>query len=199
MTGSRDTISHSTWTQVEKYTEDQVNWVSRKSGILAPNGDVLRRWMAPDSIEINDDPNLTTTNGLGRLTSFLIGTGSLVGFDSTHSMIGVGDTATAAAAADTQLGSNSAAHSWYIPTDSAPTRVTTTVTNDTIQAVGTFNTSNSDFAWQEWGLVLVTTPVASATFAGTGTSPILFNHKAPDSKGTKSGGSWVFTVKLTWS
>lgn len=198
MTQDVDTIGHSTWTQVEKYTDEQVRWVEQWSGILAPTGDVLRQYLTPDSVEVNDEPNLTTTNGLGRLTSFLIGTGSLVGFDSTHSMLGVGDTATAATAADTQLGSNSAAHSWYIATDSAPTRVTTTVTNDTIQAVGTFNTSNSDFAWQEWGLVLVTTPAASATFAGTGTSPILFNHKI-ESHGTKAGGSWVFTVKLTWS
>jgi hypothetical protein len=192
-----DLTGHSTLAVVEKYDDDQVAWVESQTGILAPSGDVLRAHVKPYDVIVDDSPNLTTTNGLGRLTNFLIGTGSLVGFDSTHTMLGVGDANTAATAADTHLGSDSAAHSYYVATG-APTRVTTTVTNDSIQAAATFNTSNSDFAWQEWGFVLVTTPAASATFAGTGTSPILFNHKI-QSFGTKSGGSWVLTATLTWS
>lgn len=187
-----------TWIGIEKYTDDQVNWVSQKSGILKPSGDVLRRFLTPDDTFEDDTSNLTTTGGLGRLTSLLIAGGGVAFSATTTSMIGVGDTSTAAAAADTQLGSNSAAHSWYIPADATPTRVTVTVTNDTVQLVGTFNTSNSDFVWAEWGTALVTTAVASATFAGTGTSPLLFNHKI-SAMGTKSGGSWVATAKLTFA
>ncbi len=195
-----DLINHSTRVKIEKYTNDQVNWVREKSGIINPLGKDLRRFVSPSEITVSEDPNLITTGGLGRLTNFLIGTGALVAFDATHTMIGVGDTTTAATAADTQLGSNSATHSWYIPADSAPTRTTTTVTNDTIQVVGTFNNSNSNFVFNEWGVVLVTTPVASATFAGTGTSPILFNHKIESPNlGTKTGGSWTITMSLTWS
>jgi hypothetical protein len=198
MTAGFDKSRLTTWFGIEKYTDDQVNWVAQKSGILQPAGEVLRRFVKPDEVFEDDTSNLTTTVGLGRLTSLIIAGGGVAFSATSTSMIGVGDTATAAAIADTQLGSNSAAHSWYIPADSTPTRVTVTATNDTVQLVGTFNTSNSDFAWQEWGTVLVTTAAASATFAGTGTSPLLFNHKIA-SMGTKSGGSWVATAKLTFS
>lgn len=199
MTAGVDKSRLTTWFGIEKYTEDQVNWVAQKTGILAPSGAVLRRHLSPYDVFEDDTSNLTTTGGLGRLTSLITAGGGVAFSATTTSMLGVGDTATAAAIADTQLGSNSATHAWYIPADSTPTRVTVTATNDTVQLVGTFNTSNSDFAWQEWGAVLVTTAVASATFAGTGTSPLLFNHKAPASMGTKSGGSWVATAKLTFS
>lgn len=199
MTEGLDKTRLTTWFGIEKYTAEQVDWVEQKSGIVNPSGEILRQYLAPDEVSESDEPNLTTTAGLGRITDLLTNGTAPARFTAANVvMLGVGDTATAATAADTQLGSNSAAHSWYIPADSAPTRVTTTVTNDTVQIVGTFNTSNSDFVWQEWGIVLGTVTTATATFPVTG-SPILFNHLAPDAHGTKLGGSWVATAKLKFA
>jgi hypothetical protein len=190
-----DLAEHSTFACVEKWHEDQVKWVENKTGIINPKRDVLIANVEPYEVRVDDTPNLTTTLGLGRLTSSLTGGAPVVFSGTSTTCLGVGSGSTAAAAADTDLQTPL----YYEVADSTPTITTTTVTNDTIQVVATFASANGNGAWNEWGLVLVTTAVSATTKAGTGTSPILFNHKIA-SLGTKaSGASWAFTVKLTWS
>jgi hypothetical protein len=193
-----DEVGHSVEAWVAKYTDEQTAAVAATLGREPRAADFEAAGIRPAETVHIPPNNLFTTGGLGRLTSLLTGAGGVAFSGTTTTMVGVGDTATAATAADTQLGSNSAGHSYYVPADSTPTRVTTTVTNDSIQCIATFSTSSSDFAWAEWGLVLVTTAAASATFAGTGTSPLLFNHKIA-SVGTKSGGTWVFSAKVQFT
>lgn len=194
-------VEHFTQAWVRKFSPDQTAYARAKSHLIAPQlADFEALGMVPeDGVEYREG-NLITTAGLGRLTSFLIGTGSLVGFTATTTRIGVGDSTTAAAAADTDLGAAAGStHRWFQIVDSAPTRVTTTVTNDAVQAVATFASGDGNFAWQEWAFNLGTaTPTSSATVdASAGAN--FFNHKIA-SFGTKaSGASWAFTAKITFS
>lgn len=192
-----EAVGHETWVQVEKWDADQVTWVRNRSGVVEPRAATLRAFVPPSDIVVDDTPNLTTTNGLGRLTSSLTGAAPVVFSAATTTCIGVGDSATAALPADADL--NAATNKYYTVADATPTRQTVTVTNDTIQVVATFISTVGNFVWNEWGLVLVTSAVSATTLAGTGTSPILFNHKVA-ALGTKaSGASWAFTAKLSWS
>jgi hypothetical protein len=196
---AHDHAGHSTLVRLEKWSPDQVQHVRRLLDLPAtcdPTAAQLRAVLAPAEVVEDDTPNLTTTGGLGRLTSFLIGTASLVGFSAaTATAVAVGSSTTPAAPADTDMGTPL----YYNPADSTPTRTTTTVTNDTIQVLATFGSAVANGPWNEWGLVLVTGATASTTLAGTGTSPMLFNHKIA-ALGTKASGStWAFTAKLTWS
>lgn len=191
-----DIAGHSTLAMVEKWNDDQTKFLIRNSGILAPKRkDFLEAKMVPDEVIIDDTPNLTTTAGLGRLTSSLTGGAPVVFSGTATTCLGVGSNNTAASAGDTDLGTPV----WYQVADTAPSRQTVTVSNDSIQVVATFGSSDGNDDWNEWGLVLVTTATSASTLNGTGTSPILYNHKIA-SLGTKgSGSSWAFTVKLTWN
>lgn len=194
-----DVAGHSTYACVEKWDADQVAWIKRQMdwspSEAEPTRALLKQFCEPSEVLVDNTPNLTTTVGLGRLTSSLTGAAPVVFSGVGTTVLGVGSSATAATVADTDLTTGL----YYQVADSTPTVTTTTVTNDTVQVVATFASANGNGAWNEWGLVLVTTAVSASTKAGTGTSPILFNHKIA-SLGTKSSGaSWAFTVKLTWS
>lgn len=203
----RDSVREQGWCRVDKYDDDMTSYVSKKladtyrvsSGLLAPKKHHFDMFNIEPYETVVRDGNILTTVGLGRLTSLLIAGGGVAFSATSTTCLGVGDTATAAAVTDTTLGSNSTNHSRYIVADSTPTRVTTTVTNDSIQVVATFTTSDANYVWNEWGLVLVTTATNSDTFAATGTSPLLFNHLAPAALGTKTTGSWALTVKVKFA
>jgi hypothetical protein len=194
-----DQINHHTVALIEKWDPDQVHFAQRRLGMVNPKRDQLAALLRP-SDELLVDGNLITTDGLGRLTNFLIGTASLVGFTATTTRIGVGDSTTAAAAADTDLGAAAGStHRWFQVVDSAPTRVTTTVTNDTVQCVATFGINDGNFAWQEWAANLGTATVTSGNTVDASAGKCFFNHKVA-SMGTKvSGAIWTFTTKISWA
>jgi hypothetical protein len=190
-----DHFGHSTFAQVQKFDEDQVNWVVSKTGILNPSGQDLLAHVQPYEVVCDNTPNLTVTTGLGRLTSLLCGLGGAV-FSTTTAAIGIGTSSTTETAADVGL---TLQNWWQVVSSVAPGTVT--VTNDSLVAAATFDSTHANVVWAEWGLGVVTSGSAAsaATLAGIGTTPILFNHKVA-ALGTKaSGSSWVFTVKLTWS
>lgn len=172
-----------------------VRYDKREAGTLEPKGVLLRQFVEPELLTIEN--NAMTTQGLAQLTNALIGTGSLVLLTSTTTRIGVGDGTTAFNTADTDLSAVAGStHRWFQIVDSAPVRATTTVTNDTVSCVATFGTSDGNFAWQEWALNTSTaTPSSSnAVIAGT-----FWNRKVA-SMGTKvSGAIWTFTAKVSFS
>lgn len=195
-----DFVGHSTQAIVEKWDEDQVSFAKRKLGWSSLHPDLsavnLRRIILPYEVRMDNTPNLTTSGGLARLTSSLTGATPVVFSDTTTTVLGVGSSSTAEAVANTDL---TAALWWQKADTGSPSRVTTTVANDSIQVVATFASANANGAWNEWGLGLVTTAVSAATLATAGTGGLLFNHKTA-TLGTKvSGSTWAFTVKLTWS
>ena len=96
---------------------------------------------------------------------------------------------------------SAATNKYYNTFDANPTRVTTTVTNDSVQGVSTFGTSVANWAWNEWAWFTTTTGTITP---GTGINvssgtETMWNRKVA-SMGTKaSGATWVFTTKVTFS
>lgn len=106
-------------------------------------------------------------------------TGTGTAFNNGNSYIGVGDSATAFAAAQTDL--QAATNKLRKAMDATYPQVAANV----ITFRSTFATTDANWAWQEWG-------VFNASSAGT-----MLNRKA-ESLGTKtSAQTWQFTVTLT--
>lgn len=167
---------------VSKYDDDQVAFVRRIEG-FEPTGDQLARYCTPyESIEA--EGNLLTTAGVTRIAALVIGSLSTT-LDSTRVRLGVGDTTTAAAVSDTSLGTNQ----YFRVMDSTYPSASAGV----ITFQSTFGTSDGNFAWQCWGL-----DVGTATVSSSSTVATLVNRKV-SSLGTKSSGSWVLSVTVTFS
>lgn len=153
--------------RVEKYHGDPVSFNPDGSPVFdAAPYEVLER-----------EGNLLTTNGANTLWSALTG-GAITAFNSTNTYIGVGDSTTAAAAAQTDL--QAATNKFRKQVSGAPT-----VSTNTCQWAATFATGDANFAWEEWG-------VFNASSGGT-----MLNRKV-ESLGTKTSSStWTFTVTLS--
>lgn len=158
--------------------------------MLAEN-DALGRF-TPDIAESKD--NLLTTAGLTRIMSLIAGAGGQAA-DATHTLLGVGNSTTAANVADTALGASAGAtNQYWMPMDATYP----TVAGAVFTAKATWASANGNFTagWQEWGIQITTSAAAEGAAAGAG---ILLNHKIA-SLGTKvSGAVWSLTVTITLS
>lgn len=176
---------------VEKYDEDQTQWVKNKTGLLEPQSKAFESLkMTPYEVTEGPQPgNRLVTVGLNQLTSRLI-TAEQV-WDQTHSALAVGDSTTADAIGDTDL--VAATNKRYQATDASfPTQ-----SNGVLTFRATYGSGVAEFAWNEYGVIV---PDTSTTYTSGSTkqaSYILFNRKSPASLGTKSSGTWVFTVTIT--
>lgn len=102
-------------------------------------------------------------------------------FDNANSYIGVGDSATAFVASQTDLVAG--ANKFRKAMDAT----FPTIAGNVLTFKSTFATGDANFAWQEWG-------VFNAAAAGT-----MLNRKV-ESLGTKpSNQTWAFTVTLTFA
>ncbi len=184
-----DGLKWSAHARVEKYDDDQVDWVRRRSGILAPNGDQLAAHVRP--YEVTEAPgNLLTTAGLGRLTSLLIAGGGQ-GATNTATRLGVGDGSTAAAIGDTDLAASSGStHRYFQVMDATYPQQSGGV----VTFKATYDTSTANFQWSEWGTDIGTPTVSG----GTTVAALMLNRKVA-SLGTKVSGSWVLTTTITIS
>jgi hypothetical protein len=180
--------------RVQKYSDDQVAWASRASGLIEPPGAFLQRHCGePEDGYAEADGNLLVTVGLDAITKLLTAIGGAQAFSGpTRAIVGVGDQSTTAVIGDTHLGGDGA-NAWYQGCDSSnPTQA-----NGVITCVCTFTTSNGNFAWNEWGWATCTGSITpGATLASVATGSKLWNHKI-QSLGTKSSGSWVLTSTVT--
>lgn len=125
--------------------------------------------------------NIALDTGKAEILNLTIG-GSANHFDATNTVLGVGDSTTAEAATQTDL--QAATNKTYKACDTGwPKLVTTTVTNDTIEAKATFGSADANYAWNEFVIK-------------QNTSAICLNRKVSE-QGTKaSGQTWVLTLKL---
>lgn len=138
----------------------------------------------PDSVELFED-NLLLNLGITRMLNLLVGAGATQAFDATHCRIGVGDSATAAVASQTDL--QAGANKYYHLVDSAPSVVAQTAT-----FVATFAAGDANFTWAEWGI-----DVGGASSAVA--APPMLNRKV-QAMGTKASPAvWVFTVSIVVS
>lgn len=132
-----------------------------------------------------EEGNLITTAGLAALADAVMGAND--GLSSTRVRIGVGDDATAANVADTDLSTTTNQY-YRIMEATFPSRVAGVITFKAIFGAGVGN-----FAWNCWGL-----DMGAATVSSSGTVNTLINRKVA-AFGTKSGGDWTLTVTLTLS
>lgn len=136
--------------------------------------------------------NLITNAGWTRLMNLLTAQGGTQALSATAVRIGVGNSNTAEAYTDTDLGAAAgASNRFFQPVSGAGTLGTRT-----LQFSATFGTADGNFAWNEFGLDVGTPTVTS----GTTVNALLFNHKAGIAQGTKaSGQTWTATATLTFS
>lgn len=172
--------------RVEKFGQGAVDFVTRKTGIIDPDGDTLLRYTRPyETLEV--EGNLLTTVGLNRMTNLLIGGGAQA-LTSTAIRLGVGDDATAATVVDNDLSTTT--NQYYRVMDATyPLQADGVVTMK-----ATYSTGDANFAWNCWGI-----DVGTPTVTSSGTvSALLFNRKVA-SLGTKPSGTWTLTVTITFS
>jgi hypothetical protein len=113
-------------------------------------------------------------------------------WSNANSFIGVGDTATAEAATQTELQAAAAATNRFYKAMNAtyPSRA-----NQTSTFQSDFTTTEANFAWQEWTIAASTTTASGAGFL-TGT--INLNRKVA-ALGTKATGTWTLSGAVTIS
>lgn len=188
--GAHDSIRWRPVAKVEKYDADQVAWVTRKSGIVEPQGAVLEQYVTPyETVEAPG--NLLTTAGLNRITSLIIAAGGQ-GVTNTAARLGTGNSATAAAVGQTDLqAAAGSTNRWFQIMDATyPTQA-----NGVLTFRSTFASADGNYAWSEWGVDVGTPTVTSSAVV----SALLLN-RAVQSLGTKvSGASWVLTTTITLS
>lgn len=173
------------------------------AGITAPASNVANVWKARVNLkkyddagnfleEINTEDNLLMYGGASCLLESLLGNGtatsgqSLTFFNNGNAYIGVGDSTTAAAATQTAL--QAATNKVRIAMNSTYPSHTDGTTSGAASVTfqSTFGSSDGNFDWNEWGV-----------FNGSSGGRMLV--RKVESLGTKSSGSWVFTVTFTIS
>lgn len=136
--------------------------------------------------------NLITNAGWTRLNNLLTNQGATQALTATAVRIGVGNSNTAEAYTDTDLGASAGSSNRYFqPVTGAGSLGTRTLAFSAV-----FGTSDGNFAWNEFGLD-VGTPTVSG---GTTVNALLFNHKAGIAQGTKAAGqTWTATATITFT
>lgn len=182
--------------RVERFSAAQTQALMDRLG-REPSADELRHWCGePEDGVHHERGNILVTVGLNLLTELLEGGGGNP-FSHADTIIGVGDSTTAAAVGDTHLGGDgSTSHAYYQQADvSYPTQ-----SNGVVTIQGTFATGNGNFTagWQEWCVASGSGGItAGGTLASVATGVTMLNHKVA-ALGTKvSGAQWVLTATIT--
>jgi len=125
--------------------------------------------------------NVALNSGKAEINALIIGDNANT-FAGTNATLGVGDSATAEGATQTDL--QAASNKLYKAcTSTWPKLVTTAWTNDTIEAKTDFGSTEANYAWEEFVLKQIT-------------SLICLNRKV-SAQGTKtSGQTWTLTLSL---
>jgi len=181
------------WTpviKVEKYDDEQTDWVIDRLGILVPQGRHFEMTGVKPIEVLEEVGNLLVTAGLQRITNLIIGAGGQAG-TNLAARLGVGNSATAAAVGQTDLqAAAGSANRWFQPMDATfPTAV-----NGVLTWKSTFATGDGNFIWNEW---CVDFGAPTVTAGNTVNVPMI--NRAVQSLGTKVSGSWVLTATITLS
>lgn len=175
---------------VEKYDEDQERWVKGKTGLLEPQArDFEALKLTPYEVAEGPQPgNRLVTVGLNQMTARLTAAEQV--WDETHIALAVGDSSTGDAIGDTNLlGTNK----YYRVMDASfPTQ-----SNGVLTFRATYGSGIAEFAWNEYGVIIPDTATTYTSGTTLQANYTLFNRKSPASLGTKSSGTWVFTVTIT--
>jgi hypothetical protein len=186
---AHDGIKWSPVAVVQKYDDDQVAYVARKSGMVVPDGRTLESLVTPYET-LESVGNLLTTNGLNRITSLIIGGGGQAA-TNTSARTGVGNSATAAAVGnvDLQAVAGSGNRQFNVMEATYPQQ-----SNGVMTFRSSFATGEANFTWSEWCIDIGTPTVT----AGTTVNAIMLNRKV-EALGAKTSGTWVLTTTITLS
>lgn len=191
------TINWNARARIQKYDAGTVEELKRILG-REPLAADFEAFGADPYVITEIDGNILVAGGVGMLTNAIIN-GTFDPLTSARSFVGVGDSTTAAATSQVDL--SAATNKYYNTFDSNPSRVTTSVTNDTVQATSTFTSGVANWAWQEWAWFTTTggtiTPGTNINVSsGTET---MYNRKVA-SMGTKTAGAaWVLQTSVQFS
>lgn len=122
-----------------------------------------------------------TTAGRNWLATAIMNSGPPTAFDNTNAHLGVGDSTTAFAAAQTDL--QAATNKLRKGMESGYPQIATNV----LTYRSLFGTAEGNFDWQEWGLF-------NASSGGT-----MLSRKVEDLGEKANTQSWQFTVSITVS
>lgn len=204
----------------EKWSEEAVDFVRRQLekdgithirdgnegrmfGVIVPHiipieqgitSEVLRRYVDAEVVE-EIAGNLLVNEGIQRAEDLIIAAGGTA-YNNANAFIGVGDTATAEAASQTELlATQNAANRFYkAMVASYPVRPGSNG-NQSIDWRSDFTSGEANFAWQEWTIAAGATTASGSGFL-VGTTNL--NRKV-QSLGTKSTGTWTMTGTVTIS
>lgn len=175
----------------EKWSEDAVNFCREKLWLppAAPISSSQLRKLVGAPEELEEIPgNLLINEGIQRLLDLLIAAGG-VAYNNANAFIGVGDSATAEAATQTEL--QAATNRFYKAMNATfPSRV-----SQTVSWQSDFTSTEANYVWNEWSISAGATTASGAGFT-TGTTNL--NRKVA-SLGTKSTGTWTLTGQVTIS
>jgi hypothetical protein len=174
---------------VERWDADQVGWVSRRSGLAAPQGADFHAFGVDSYLTTEVVGNLITNAGWTRLMNLLTNQGATQALDATHARIGVGNGVTAEAYADTDLAASAGStNRWFQLVSGAGTLGTRTLT-----LAASFASGDGNFSWSEFGIDF-------GTASGNTVTAPLFNRKAGIAQGTKASGQvWSASAVITFS
>lgn len=174
----------------ERWDAEQTEWVKGQTGLLEPQARDFHA-LKVGSYETTEHHGNVITNAGWQAILALATTGAGTVYSTTKGRIGVGDSATAGTATDTDLAGGSAATNEYFKLcQAAPT--VGTGTNRTWIFTATFGTGQGNFAWAGFG-------IDSGTADGATVTAALLNHAA-SAQGTKaSGQTWTVTATLSFT
>lgn len=160
--------------------------------------DVLRKLVGEPEEYQEVHGNLLLNEGIQRLQDMTmiatVTSNQVAGnpWSNANAFIGVGDTATAEAATQTELLATAAAANRFYKAMVATYPIRT---NQSVDFRSDFTSTEANFAWQEW-----TVAAGATTASGSGflTGTINLNRKV-QSLGTKSTGTWTMTGTVTIS
>lgn len=185
-----DVCRASTVWSIKRYTKEQTDSVKLMTGTPHNVSDEMFSLYGAMPFKTSVvHGNLITNAGWTRLMNLLTNQGATQALDATHARIGVGNSNTAEAYADTDLGASAgSANRWFQLVTGAGTLGTRTLAFS-----ASFGTADGNFAWNEFGIDFGTAS------GNTVTAPLL-NHKAGIAQGTKaSGQTWTVTATISFS
>jgi hypothetical protein len=183
-------MHHFTEWVCEKWSEEACDFARYKLYLPkltpVPSFELLALGIKAEEVEVVPG-NLLLNAGIQRLEDLLIGAGGQA-FNNANSRLGVGNSATAEAATQTDLqaAAGGANRQFKLMNATFPSRATQVVTFQS-----DFTSGEANFVWNEWGVDNGTTNTTTVV------APML-NRKVA-SLGTKATGTWTLTGTLTIS
>lgn len=193
-----DTLTWDFSWRCDKWTEDQVNFARMRLGVDpgTPVGSLELERLVGKPDEIVEVPgNVLLNEGIQRLLDLLIAAGG-VAYNNANAFIGVGDTATAAAATDTELlATQNAANRFYKAMVASYPQRPGSNGAQSVDWRSDFTSTEANFIWNEWTIAAGATTASGSGFL-VGTTNL--NRKV-QSLGTKTTGTWTMTGTVTIS